>query len=44
MLGIPEEDKKDEITKGVIELKIARIEDGYIAEMSTFKLVLDWFL
>jgi hypothetical protein len=36
MLGITEEDDKDEIMKVVIELKIARIEDGYIVEVSTF--------
>jgi hypothetical protein len=35
MLGIKEEDEKDEIMKAAIELKIARIEDGYIAEVST---------
>jgi hypothetical protein len=37
MLEITEEDEKDEITKAAIELKIARIENGYIAEVSTFK-------
>jgi hypothetical protein len=41
MLGITEE---DDIMKAAIELKIARIEDGYIAEVSTFKQVSDWFL
>jgi hypothetical protein len=44
MLGITKEDEKDEIMKVAIELKIARIEDGYIAEVSTFKHVPDWFL
>ena len=34
MLGITEE---DEITKAAIELKIARVEDGYIAKVCTFK-------
>lgn len=41
MLGITEE---DEIMKSAIKLKIVRIEDGYIAEVSTFKHVSDWFL
>jgi hypothetical protein len=37
MLGSTEEDEKDEIMKAAIELKIARIENGYIVEVSTFK-------
>lgn len=41
MLGITEE---DEIMKSASELKIVRIEDGYIADVSTFKHVPDWFL
>jgi hypothetical protein len=41
MLGIT---KEDAIMKVAIELKFARIEDGYIAEVSTFKQVFDWFL
>jgi hypothetical protein len=41
MLGITEE---DEIMKSASELKIVRIEDGYIADVSTFKHVPDWFI
>jgi hypothetical protein len=37
MLGIIEGDEKDEIMQASIELKIARIEDEYITEVSTFK-------
>jgi hypothetical protein len=36
MPGIREEDENDEIMKAPIELKIGRIEYGYIAEVSTF--------
>ena len=44
MLGVTEKAEKDEIVKAAMELKIAGIEDGYTAEVSTFRQVLDCFL
>jgi hypothetical protein len=44
MLGITKKDEKGEIMKAAIEMKIARIKDGYMAEVSTFKQVPNWFL
>lgn len=44
MLGVTEKAEKDEIVKAAMELKIAGIEDGYTAEVSTFRQVADWFL
>jgi len=44
MLGVTEKAEKDEIVKAAMELKIAGIEDGYTAEVSTFRQVPNWFL
>ncbi|CAN6250651.1 unnamed protein product [Urochloa humidicola] len=40
MLGVTEKAEKDEIVKAAMELKIAGIEDGYTAEVSTFRQAL----
>ncbi|RLM73803.1 plastid division protein CDP1, chloroplastic [Panicum miliaceum] len=37
ILGVTEKAEKDEIVKAAMELKIAGIEDGYTAEVSTFR-------
>jgi hypothetical protein len=41
ILGVTE---KDEVVKAAMELKIAGIEDGYTAEVSTCRQVADWIL
>lgn len=40
MLGVTEKAEKDEIVKAAMELKNAGIEDGYTAEVSTFRQAL----
>jgi len=40
ILGVTEKAEKDEIVKAAMELKIAGIEDGYTAEVSTFRQAL----
>jgi hypothetical protein len=41
ILGVTEKAEKDEIVKAAMDLKIAGIEDGYTAEVSTFRQVAD---
>ncbi|PAN40738.1 hypothetical protein PAHAL_7G336800 [Panicum hallii] len=40
ILGVTEKAEKDEIVKAAMDLKIAGIEDGYTAEVSTFRQAL----
>ncbi|KAJ1273462.1 hypothetical protein BS78_06G282600 [Paspalum vaginatum] len=40
ILGVTEKAEKDEIVKAAMELKIAGVEDGYTAEVSTFRQAL----